>query len=113
TGSHTLNNLTFDSVGSGTNARVLNIASGTTLTVNGTFTISGSTRAAINTGAIHVIGDMIVTNTYTGSNGGGTTAIHINGTEDQELVGPDSAGMAILPPITINKSSGTLSLSGV
>jgi len=104
TGSHGLNAVMF---ATGTHT----IASGTTLTVNGTLTIPGSTAVTLNNGTIEAKENITVTNTSTG--GGGSATILINGTSDQTLTGSGTAGQGELPKVTINKSSGTLYLVNV
>jgi hypothetical protein len=86
----------------------ITISSGA-LTVTNTLTISGSSTLTINTGTINANGDINVTNTVTG--GGGSGLININGTLNQNFIGGAAAGQGALPQLTINKTSGTLSLS--
>jgi Secretion system C-terminal sorting domain len=111
TGSHSLNNVNFE--GNFNNTYLF--STGTVLTVNGTLTTSGSSNVVINTPvtaatAIQAQGDIIINNTAAGSGGIGT--ILINGTGGQNLTGNSSSAQGILPYVKIQKSSGTLSLSG-
>ncbi|HTF05226.1 MAG TPA: hypothetical protein VK826_14455, partial [Bacteroidia bacterium] len=102
-GSHKLANVTK------TTGSTWTIASGTTLTVGGTFTVVNANSLTINTGTIAVEGNIDLT-TYTHSTGGGTGTILINGTGNQTFTGTPGSGDGRLPNITINKTSGTLSL---
>gem|GEM_PF-2924079 len=108
TGSMTFNNLRFSpSLGAST----YTIASGTTLTVNGTLTMLGAAPNSmqLNTGTIHAKGNVTVSATATGS--AGNAVIVINGTGTQTLTGSGSATGGSLPNISISKTSGTLNLS--
>lgn len=107
-GSLTFNNL--EVAGAGT-VQALNIASGTILTVNGTLSITpGSGNVIINTGDIHVKGDIVISNLGTC---GGTATITINGTGNQTITGSGVVGAGRLPKVNINKTSGNLTLSGI
>lgn len=102
-GTHTLSNITF---GAGTHG-----FSGDTLTASGTTTISGTGAVLLNSGWIFAKGDISVLNTAT--SGGGDATIEINGTGTQTLTGSGTAGAGRLPHVTVNKTSGTLTLSSI
>lgn len=99
TGSHTLKNVTFNNAGT----RV--IASGTTLTITGTFNYNDGT---INTGTISAQGDII----QGSATDGGTAILQITGSANQLFTGNATAGAGELPDLTIDKSGGTLTLAG-
>jgi hypothetical protein len=112
TGSHSLNNVVFES----TNNWTFTVNTGTILTVNGTLTTTGikniffSTPVA-GTTAIQAQGDIIINNTSV--TGGGTALILINGTGSQSFIGNAAASQGLLPFIKIQKPSGTLTLNGI
>ncbi len=94
----TLNNATF----TGTKT----IAAGTTLTVAGTLSL---TSGALNgTGTLAAQGAINQASTAAA----GTASLLINGTGSQTLTGASTTTAGNLPPLTINKPSGTLSLAG-
>jgi len=101
TGSHTLNNVTFENAGNTT----IVIASTTVLTVSGDLTFGGSGAMNINGGTIHAQGNIF---SFKGV-GSGTTLI-INGTGNQDLTGIPVATTGMLPNVVIDKPSGVLSL---
>ncbi len=104
TGSHTLYSVRFGAAG------VYTIAGGTTLTTTGTIEYVNNVlgNITINTGTIHAQGNIDLKNPVTG--GGGSASIVINGTGSQTVTGNATAGNSALPNVTINKSSGTLTL---
>ncbi|HET6990987.1 MAG TPA: hypothetical protein VFJ43_06670, partial [Bacteroidia bacterium] len=104
TGNHSLYNVIF--VGT-----TFTIASGTTLTVNGTLTTRGTGACVINTGTINAKGDIKISNTS--SAGGGTASLNINGTGNQAFTGNSAVGYGPLCKVTVNKSSGTLTLDSI
>lgn len=118
TGSTTLYN--FSLFGSANNGVTLAIASGTTITVNNTLSLRGDdfcgTLLGINgPGGISAKGDINLTND--GANG--TAVITLNGTGNQNINGDGSAPVFNgcssshtnqLPDITINKTSGTVTI---
>lgn len=104
-GSTTFYQLEFNAVST---AASYGIASGTILTVNNTLTISGSANVNLNVGDVNAKGDVSITNTATGASGSAT--ITINGTGSQTLTGTGTSGQGILPKLTIDKLSGTLTL---
>lgn len=110
TGTLSFNNLTFDNSTTGTMTYTIS----NTLTVAGTLTISGNKGVGLSTGTINAQGDISITSTNTGSNGG-TATININGGSSQVLTGSGNAGQACLPSVTINKpgDSGNLTLASV
>jgi hypothetical protein len=112
TGSMTLNNVTFE----GNNNNTATVNTGTTLTVTGILATTGGFNVFINTPvagatAIQAQGDISVGNTSVA--GGGTGLILINGTGAQLFSSTSPASAGLLPNITIQKASGTLTLSGI
>jgi filamentous hemagglutinin family protein len=108
TGSFSANHMTFDGFG-GRN----DIASGTVITVNGTLT--GSQYAFRNyqlggSGAIHAKADINQREGGWSPASGSSPSLVINGTGDQILTG--GGVVSELPDLTINKSSGSLTLTG-
>lgn len=107
TGSHALNDVEFY----GASSYTMIIASGTTLTVNGTTAITGGSSINLNTGTLESKGDITITNTNTG--GGGTATLLVDGTGTQTLTGSGVANQGKLPIVNINKPSGTLNLASI
>jgi hypothetical protein len=81
------------------------------MTVNGALLITGSGYYKLNTGTVNVKGSVTNNNTNTTS-GGGTASFIMNGTSNQTLTGTSAINQGAMPPFIINKSSGTLFLSG-
>jgi hypothetical protein len=111
-GSLTLNNLTFD----GNNAFTATVTTGTILTVTGTLSTIGAFNVIINTTvadatAIQAQGNISIANTSLASGGNGV--ILINGTGAQLFSSISAASEGEMPYITIQKASGTLTLSGI
>jgi len=99
TGSHTLDNVEV-------RGGALTIAAGTTLTVTGSLNLfSGS----LSTGILAAQGNIDARIGYTG---GGTATLLINGTGSQTITGFQTAAAGSLPNVTIDKSSGTLTIAG-
>ena len=94
-----------------TSAATYTIAGGTILTVTNALTISGTVVATINTGDIEARGDIVITNTGSGS--GGNAILTINGIGNQLIDGAPAPGNGRLPNVVINKSGGTLSMQDV
>ncbi len=112
TGSHTLNNVTFE----GNNNNTASVNTGTILTVSGTLSTTGAFNVFINTPvagatAIQAQGNISVNNTSVA--GGGTGVILINGTGSQLFSGNSPASQGLMPNLTIQKTTGTLTLSGI
>jgi hypothetical protein len=112
TGTHTLNNVTFEAL----NNNTLTIPAGTLLTVTGTIATLGTANMFINTPvagttAIQAQGNISIGNT--GPNGGGTGGILINGAGAQLLGSTVAASLGWMPFITIQKTAGTLTMSGI
>jgi len=112
TGSLTLNNVTFE----GNNNNTASINTGTILTVTGALSTTGGFNVFINTPvtgatAIQAQGNISIGNTSV--SGGGTGLILINGTGAQLFSSSSPASEGLLPNITIQKTSGTLTLSGI
>ncbi|MBE7466924.1 MAG: hypothetical protein HS116_25925 [Planctomycetes bacterium] len=113
-GSHTLNDVTFNDNSSSATSSVYTIALGTTLTVNGALNLSsgiaGNSSDSINTGTLVALGH--VTTLDFGGGVGGSATIRIAGSGAQTLTGSGSATGGNLPAIQIAKPSGTLTLAG-
>jgi hypothetical protein len=86
-----------------------------TIQVTNELKLSGTYQLFLNTNTsstIEVTGNLISTNTNT--TGGGTIILLINGTGSQSLTGnATTEDVGKFPSITVNKASGTLSLSGI
>jgi hypothetical protein len=112
TGSLALNNVTFE----GNNNNSMTVSTGTILTVTGTLSTTGAFNVLINTPvtgatAIQAQGNISINNTSVG--GGGTGLILINGTGNQAFTSTAAASQGLLPYLTIQKTSGTLTLTGI
>ncbi len=94
----TFNNVTFASTKS--------IAAGTTMTVTGSLSLSSGNLNG--TGTLAAQGPISQASTFTG----GTATLLINGTANQTLTGTATLTNGGLPPLVINKPSGTLTLTG-
>ncbi|UPT65625.1 MAG: hypothetical protein M0D57_13910 [Sphingobacteriales bacterium JAD_PAG50586_3] len=106
TGSATLNELYISATGT----KTFNFATGSTVTVNGTFAMEGAGSIIANgDGVIAVKAGLI--NTNTGLNGGGTATILVNGTGAQALTGNSTIGQGRYPKLTFDKASGTLTVT--
>jgi fibronectin-binding autotransporter adhesin len=82
-----------------------------TLTVNGTILMQGANAVRLSSGTLNALGD--ITSTFNGDPfSTGTGVINISGTGNQLLNTTSAAGKGILSNITINKTSGTLTLQG-
>jgi hypothetical protein len=129
-GTHTLNNVVFvpyystmtvnnnlttaDLTLDATN-NSLTLAVNNTITVNGQLSwvgpMTGSSNFIfINTGTVYAKGDMSLAANYSGT-GGGTASIEISGTGTQVVTGNATLGRCVIPPVTINKPSGIITLS--
>jgi hypothetical protein len=111
-GTHTLNTVTFAANANYT----YTFTNGTVLTVSGTLTTSGANTVTLNTAVagtsvVNAQGAITINNTAAG--GGGTAGILINGTGAQAFSSTAASGQGRMPYITIQKASGTLTLSGV
>jgi hypothetical protein len=106
-GSHTLGNVTFDG-GSGSGYK---IATTSTLTITGTLTINGTAAVTLDSGTVAAQGNIITSNSSSSS--GGNATIEINGTGNQTLTGSGTAGQGKFPKITIDKTTGVLTLASV
>jgi hypothetical protein len=102
TGTHTLNNITFNGQGN----YVYTIGAATTLTVPGTMTMMGASNVDINSGNINLSGNMVLTNTSIGD--GGSTVITFLGAASQSITSALPINQSALPAVTINKTGGTL-----
>ena len=106
-GSQTFNNMTITHTSNGS----FNVATGTVLTVSGTFTLSGTRRTDINDGTISAQGNVSITNTNTGNAGSGT--FEIGGSANQAISSTSTIGQGELPSVVINKAGGTATFSGI
>ena len=98
TGSHVLANVDLRATTS--------IAAGTVLTVGGTFNdVAGNLNG---TGTLAAQGPL----TQASTSGAGTATLLINGVAAQTFTGGATTGAGNLPPLVINKPSGTLTLAG-
>lgn len=77
-----------------------------TITALGDLEIAGSNNVIFNSGTINVKRHIVITSTGTG--GGGTTSVVLNGTGSQTITGSGTAGQGRLPNITVNNSTLTL-----
>lgn len=105
TGSVTFNNLTINEA---TGTIIVTVASGTTLTVNGTLSLEADdgVEELNGPGAIHVKGDI----TSAAQGIGGDIILTLNGTGSQTISGTDLLDR--IPKTIIDKSSGTTFFSG-
>ena len=88
--------------------RTYRITAAGNIKVSHALNITGSASATINTGTFNVLGDINISNTGTG--GGGSATINIDGTSTQNINGSTASGYGALPKVIINKTSGTLNL---
>jgi hypothetical protein len=107
-GSHTLGSVEF--YGGVGNIYSLS-GGGMTLNVDGVLWFTGTSQFRLSGGTINAKGDINVTNSYNANNSH-TTSLVINGTVNQTFNSSVASGNGRLPNITINKASGTLSISG-
>ena len=111
TGTHTLNNVTFNANA----AYTITFATGTLLTVTGTLTTMGSSNLTLSTptsaaNAIEAQGDITINNT--GTTGGGKAGLLIDGAANQNFSSTAAAQQGWLPFVTIQKTAGTLTMGG-
>jgi hypothetical protein len=111
TGSHTLNNVTLE--GNFNNA--FTVSTGTLLTISGTLSTTGASTVTLTTPvlgatAIQAQGNIDIANTSPA--GGGVGTILINGTGAQLFSSASAAGEGLMANISIQKTTGTLTLSG-
>src|SRR5450432_1326759 len=90
-------------------SRSYTISSVGNITVTNNLIISGTLFNNLLTGIIDVKGDINISNSASGC--GGDATININGTTAQNFNGSTTAGAGALPKLTINKTSGTLTLA--
>ena len=93
------------------NANSYNFNSTGNIIVSHSLNISGNLFCRINTAIFDVTGDINISNTATG--GVGSAQINLDGSGNQTLASTVGAGMGTLPYISIQKTSGTLILSGI
>jgi hypothetical protein len=112
-GNLSLANVLFSAPG---NNLTVNFQAAALLTVTGSLSTDGAGRINLNASAagvtaIQAQGDISIGNSFAGGNG--NADILINGTGNQLFSSVVTAGSGRLPYISIQKSSGTLSLSGI
>jgi len=109
TGSHTLNNVTFNNATPwGT---TLTFAAGTVLTVSGTLAMSGASAITLSGGTVNLLGGLNLGNTSTGD--GGTTVLAFVGTGNQSITSSLPANENDLSSVNINKATGTLTFPAI
>ncbi len=116
-GSHALNNVEIRgavTVPAGTTlalAGTFTMPTAVTLTLNGAITVAGTTAltdGTLNgTGSLAAQGNLTQASTFDG----GTATLLINGTGAQTFTGSATNAAGTLPPLVINKPSGTLTLA--
>src|SRR3989344_5466208 len=89
-------------VNKGTDSTTVTITSGDTMVIAGTLTL---TNGVVDTGTIQAQGSVTVASTFDG----GSAALTFAGTANQSYT--DNGGTALTGTVTVNKSSGTLSLA--
>jgi len=99
TGNMTFGNLTFN------RGTIFTVESATSLTTNGTLTL---TDGSVNSGTINAIGNISLGSAFDG----GSTVLNINGTGNQTFNGTCTLTSGRFLPLDINKTSGVLTLSG-
>ncbi|HTR30814.1 MAG TPA: T9SS type A sorting domain-containing protein [Puia sp.] len=85
------------------------VSSAGNVSVVNSLNFSGTLGYTLNTGTFDVSGNINVTNIAAGCKG--SAMVNINGTGAQLFSGSTVAGAGALPQVTINKTSGTLSLA--
>jgi hypothetical protein len=108
-GSHTLKNIQISSLTPWNITTT--IAAGTVLTAAGNMTMSGTPSITLSGGTIDLQGNLSLMNTSTGD--GGSMVLAFTGSANQAITSALPEGENSLPAITINKSSGTLSLPSI
>ncbi len=101
TGNQTLNNVTFSNTTPW--PMTYTLATGTTLTITGMLSITGTQPQTWSGSTINVQGNTSLANTGTG--GGGTTVFHFNGTANQSITSSLAINQSNFPSVTINKAS--------
>lgn len=109
TGGVSFNNLDFVPTAA---ASTFTVTSTTTINVGGTLTIGGTKTSTFSGGTMNIQGN-VTTASSTIAGGGGTTTFNFNGTGSQSLTGHATSVFGRVPSITVNKASGTLSLSAI
>jgi fibronectin-binding autotransporter adhesin len=113
TGSHTLANVTFQSVYN-TRGNTMVLAAGTTLTTTGTLTFESKAAPnnktiTLNGGAIAAQGNLNLS--MVGNACLGTTSLSLTGTANQQITFSGTDTYFRINPLTINKTGGTASLA--
>lgn len=106
-GTPTFYNLTFNPTGTG--PILYSVAS--SITVTNIYRTQGSITMAVNTGTINIQKDATITNSGAHTTGGNATLV-FNGTGAQTFSGSTTVSTGLVPNVTINKSTGTLTISG-
>src|SRR5450432_873664 len=104
TGSQTFDNIGFNNTTPW--PMTFTMPAGTTLTVDGNMTMTGTASLNFSGGAISLLGNLSLANTGTG--GGGSGVLTFAGTTNQAITGAVTIGQSALPSVNINKPSGTL-----
>lgn len=107
TGSASLYDMTVSAPSS---TKTISVDAATTVTVNNTFALGGSGALFLN-GTGTIAAKAAITLGNTGMNGGGTATLLVNGTGAQALTGNSTVGQARLPKLTIDKASGTATIT--
>ncbi|MBU0489077.1 MAG: hypothetical protein KKD31_14115, partial [Bacteroidetes bacterium] len=94
-----------------TGAKTLSIGATDKMNIAGNLTLAGTQNIDIDGGPIFWTGSSILLQN-SGSGGGGTGKIYVNGTGAQAITSSVSAGQSLLPDITLAKEGNTLSMSG-
>ena len=106
TGTHTLGHVVLDGGG---NTNEISLPFGTTLTIAGTLTNTNGFKSIQGQGTIEALGNIDYSGTNQSAPANGN--LIIAGSEDQQLIGSVLASSGPFPNLTINKPTGTLTLS--
>lgn len=88
-----------------------NISVNSTLTIYGNLSITGTDPVLFNSGMVHVKGNILHSNTNSGS--GGTATLVLNGTSNQSITGTGLPNQSKLPStVILNKPGGQVIIAG-
>jgi hypothetical protein len=107
TGTPTFYNFTFSPTGTG--PIIYTVVN--SITVTNIYRTQSSITMEVNTGTINIQKDATITNSGAHTTGGTATLI-FNGTGTQSFSGSATVSAGLVPNVTINKSAGTLTISG-